>query len=185
MDKDIQRTLQTTSSALRQRAKFFWDKNPQDLTQDDFSTIAKYLEGMADSLDEFYMGRKRRKFLLGGLAFLIYLGTFAVCLGLFYYQYNPFEDRYYIKLAKEILSDSASIDLYVQAIKLGVSLVASLLLFLVAVFASIILSGILGMIHSRLGSALVEAVLASVLVAALFYVYVGQVYNTGMLMKLL
>ncbi len=185
MDKDIQRTLQTTSNALRQRAKFFLERNPQELKQEDFSTIARYLEGLADNLDSFYQGRKRRKFLMGLGAFILYLGMFVVCLGMFYYQYNPFEDRYYTKLAHEILSEDANVDLYVQALKLGVSLVGTLLVFLVAVFISIIVSGILGMIHSRLGNSLVEALLAAAFVAGIFYVYVGQVYNTGLLMKLL
>ncbi len=185
MDKDTQHILQTTSNALRQRAKFFRERNPQELTQEDFSTISKYMEGMADNLDSFAQGRKRKKFLVGLFAFLVYLGVFVVCLGMLYYHYNPFDDRYYIKLAKEILSEDANVDLYVQALKLGVSLVGTLLLFLVAVFVSIIISGILGMIHSRLGNSLVEAVLAAALVAGMFYVYIEQVYSTGLLMKLL
>ncbi len=184
MDKDIQQILQTTSKALRQRARFFQDRNPQELNQEDFSTISKYLEGMADNLDSFYQGRKRRKFLVGLLAFLLYLGVFVVCFGMLYYHYNPFEDRYYVKLAKEILSEDANVTLYVQALKLGVSLLGTLLLFLVAVFVAIIINGILSMIHSRLGNALVEAVLAGALVGGMFYVYIERVYNTGLLIKL-
>lgn len=168
--------IQNVATALRKRADFFLETSPSDLGRDDFLTISEYLRKQADIIDSTIQGSKRKSMGRGFLAFLLYICVFgALCYG--YYLYSPFEDRYYIKLAKELFNPEQT-DQYVLYFKIGVSAFGALFTFFVSVFVSIIICGVFKLALPRLVNSVTEAVVAAAISAGAFYAYHQYVFLT-------
>lgn len=170
--------IKDVATALRGRAAYFYKNSPEKLSKEDFGTIGSYLEAMADTLDKAVRGDKRKSFWFGFASFLLYLLLFAG-LGWFFYQYSPYEDRYYLKLAKEIFSESDAPG-YVFYIRGGIAGFCALFLFFVSVFVSIVFCGVLKLALPKLINALVEAALSIVLAGIGCYFYHEYVFTTGL-----
>lgn len=170
--------IHEVSRALRKRAGFFYDNDPAELSKEDFKTIGSYLENMADTLDLAVKGDKRKALGWGVVTFTLYLLLFAALCWLFY-EYSPYEDRYYLKLAKEVFTDKNAPQ-YVFYIRSGIAAFCSLFVFFVSVFVSIIICGIAKLGLPRLVNSVTEAVVAILLSGAGFYIYYEYVFKTGL-----
>jgi len=170
--------IHEVSRALKKRATFFYDTDPASLSKEDFATIGSYMENMADTLDLAVKGDKRKALGRGLLTFVLYLLLFGSLAWLFY-QYSPYEDRYYLKLAKEVFSEEQASQ-YVLYIRAGIAAFCALFVFFVSVFASIIVCGIAKLALPRLFNSVTEAVVSMLIAAAGFYAYHEYVFKTGL-----
>ncbi len=170
--------VQDVAKALRQRATFFLDSDPKDLSREDFATIGGYLQGLAESL-EGTAKRLNRGALLRGLATCV---VYAVLLGVLchlFYQYGPYEDKYYLKLAREVFSQEHAAEL-VFYFRAGAALFCALFVFFLSVFCSIILCAVCKLFLPRLVNSLTESVVASLLASVAYYLYYEHVFKTGL-----
>lgn len=170
--------IHDVSRALKKRAAFFYDNDPASLSKEDFATIGSYLENMADTLDLAVKGDKRKKLGLGLLTFTLYLLLFASLCWLFY-QHSPYEDRYYLKLAKEVFTEEQASN-YVFYIRAGIAAFCSLFVFFVSVFTSIIFCGIAKLLLPRIFNSVAEALVSMLIAGAGFYGYYEYVFKTGL-----
>lgn len=170
--------IHDVARALRKRAAFFYDNDPAQLSKDDFATIGSYLENMADTLDLAIKGDKRKALGLGLATFALYLLLFASLCWLFY-DYSPYEDRYYLKLAQEVFSEDNA-QQYVFYLRAGMAAFCSLFVFFVSVFTSIIICGVAKLLLPRLVNSVTEAIVSILISGAGFYMYYEYVFKTGL-----
>ncbi len=175
--KDYAR-IQDVSAALRKRAFFFKESEPTDLSPEDFQTIGDYLQNLADTLDASIKHKDDKSVLRGLVSFVFYIALMGgLCY--FFYQYSPYEDRYYLKLAKEVFSE-ANADNYVFYIRSGIAVFCALFVFFISVFISIIACGIVKLMIPRFVNAITEAVVSILLSGVCFYLYYEHIFTTGL-----
>lgn len=183
MTTDLEK-IATVATLLRKRAGFFLETDPASVDKEDFGLIGNYLNGLADALDHALVGDTKKNMWLAVAAFFLYVGGFiGICLLL--NQFNPFEVKYFTKLAKEIFADEANNAFYAKCLQAGVSLVAGLFVFFVSFFIAVVFCSIVKAIRSSWMNAMIEAIATLAIMSTLFYFYYKFVFIAELAKKFL